>query len=303
MRSPHLASLDAMPRRSLAAAVAALSLLALPAAAQAAKAKPFYVSLGDSYAAGYQRFSKTVARTTRDGFAYQVVPKARARGYDLKLVNFGCGGETSVSILKRKKKCGELGPGGVDYAGVTQVTAAERFLRKHRGQVKLVTVSIGGNDVTACVKEADPVACVGPAMDKVKANGKVLLTRLRKAAGPKTRIVGITYPDVILGAWVGEQPDQDLAKLSVVAFQSLLNPALKEMYESVGGRFVDVTEATGAYTPLEQTTTLAPYGEIPAAVAEVCKLTTYCAYRDIHPNTKGYALIAKLVAETLPRKR
>jgi lysophospholipase L1-like esterase len=291
-----------MPR-TLAAIVAALSLLALPAAAQAAKAKPYYVSLGDSYAAGYQRFSQTVAKTTRDGFAYQVVPKARARGYDLKLVNFGCGGETSVSILKRKTKCGGLGPGGVNYAGQTQAAAAEKFLRKHRGKVKLITVSIGGNDVTACVKEADPVACVGPAMEKVKANGQALLKRLRKAAGPKTRIVGITYPDVILGSWVGEQPNQDLAKLSVVAFQSLLNPALKEMYESVGGRFVDVTAATGAYTPLEQTTTLAPYGAIPVAVAEVCKLTAYCLYRDIHPNTKGYALIAKLVAETLPRKR
>ena len=291
-----------MPQRLLAAAIAALSLLALPAAAQAAKAKPYYVSLGDSYAAGYQRFSATDARTTRDGFAYQVVPKARARGYDLKLVNFGCGGETSVSILARKTRCGGLGPGGVDYAGVTQATAAERFLRKHRGQVKLITVSIGGNDVTACVKEADPVACIGPAMDHVKANGKALLKRLRKAAGPKTRIVGTTYPDVILGAWVGANPNQDLAKLSVIAFQSLLNPALKDMYESVGGRFVDVTAATGAYTPLEQTTTLAPYGEIPVAVADVCQLTSYCAFRDIHPNTKGYALIADLVAKTLPHK-
>ena len=291
-----------MPSRTFAAAVAALS-LAVPATAEAAKAKPsYYVSLGDSYAAGYQRFSETVAKTTRDGFAYRVVGKARARGHKLKLVNFGCGGETSVSILKRKARCGGLGPGGVNYAGTTQATAAERFLKRNRGRVKLITVSIGGNDVTSCVKEPDPVACVGPAMEDVKANGKVLLERLRKAAGPKTRIVGITYPDVILGSWVGENPDQDLAKLSVVAFKDLLNPALKEMYESVGGRFVDVTKATKAYTPLEQTTTLAPYGEIPVAVAEVCKLTAYCLYRDIHPNTKGYALIAKLVAKTLPRR-
>src|SRR6187549_3807734 len=138
-----------MPSRSLAVLVAALSLLALPAAAQAAKAKPqYYVSLGDSYAAGYQRFSETSAKTTRDGFAYQLVGKARKRGYKLKLVNFGCGGETSVSI------------------------------RAHKGQVKLITVSIGGNDVTKCAKEADPVACVGPAMENVKANGKVLLERL-----------------------------------------------------------------------------------------------------------------------------
>jgi lysophospholipase L1-like esterase len=291
-----------MPRL-VAALLAVLSLLALPAAAQAAKAKPsYYVSLGDSYAAGYQRFSATDGRTTRDGFAYQVVGKAKARGHKLRLVNFGCGGETSVSILARKTKCRGLGPGGVGYAGITQATAAERFLRKHRGRVKLITVSIGGNDVTSCVSEADPVACVGPAMEDVKANGKKLLERLRKAAGPKTRIVGITYPDVILGAWVGENPDQDLARLSVVAFRSLLNPALKQMYESVKGRFVDVTRATGAYTPLEQTTTLAPYGEIPVAVAEVCRLTAYCSYRDIHPTTEGYALIADLIAKTLPHK-
>jgi lysophospholipase L1-like esterase len=291
-----------MPR-TVAVLVTVLSLLAVPAAAQAAKAKPsYYVSLGDSYAAGYQRFSSTYAKTTRDGFAYQLVSKARKRGYALKLVNFGCGGETSVSILKRKAKCRGLGPGGVKYAGQTQATAAERFLRKHKGRVKLITVSIGGNDVTACAREADPVACVGPAMEKVKANGKVLLKRLRKAAGRKTRIVGITYPDVILGSWVGENPDQGLAKLSVVAFQQLLNPALKEMYASVKGTFVDVTKATGAYTPLEQTTTLAPYGEIPVAVAEICKLTAYCTSRDIHPNSKGYGIIADLIAKTLPHK-
>ena len=291
-----------MPR-TLAAIVAALSLLALPAAAQAAKAKPRTTSRSATPTPPATSASRRPSpRRPATGSPTRSSAKARARGYDLKLVNFGCGGETSVSILKRKTKCGGLGPGGVDYAGVTQATAAERFLRKHTGQVKLITVSIGGNDVTACAKQADPVACVGPAMDKVKANGKALLKRLRKAAGPKTRIVGITYPDVILGSWVGENPNQDLAKLSVVAFQSLLNPALKEMYESVGGRFVDVTKATGAYTPLEQTTTLAPYGEIPVAVAEVCKLTAYCAYRDIHPNTKGYALIADLVAKTLPHK-
>jgi lysophospholipase L1-like esterase len=291
-----------MPRL-IAVLVAALSLLAIPAAAQAAKAKPqYYVSLGDSYAAGYQRFSATDARTTRDGFAYQLVGKARKRGYKLKLVNFGCGGETSVSILQRKTKCLGLGPGGVDYAGRTQAAAAVKFLRAHKGQVKLLTVSIGGNDVTACAKQADPVGCVGPAMEKVKANGKVLLKRLRKAAGKKTRIVGITYPDVILGAWVGENPDQDLAKLSVAAFQSLLNPALKDMYASVGGKFVDVTKATGAYTPLDQTTTLEPYGVVPVAVAEVCKLTAYCAFRDIHPNAEGYGIIADLIAKTLPHK-
>jgi len=293
-----------MPSRLILAAV--VLALAVPSAAQAATAKPaYYVSLGDSYAAGYQATGPGTGKTTRNGFAYQLVGKARKRGYRLTLVNFGCGGETTESILKRKKSCGAgLGPGGEKYAGRTQAAAAERFLRRHRGEVSLVTVSIGGNDVTGCAREADPVPCVVAALERVKANGKALLKRVRKATGPKTRIVGITYPDVILGAWVtGLQADRDLATLSVTAFKSLLNPALKGIYTSVGGRFVDVTAATGAYGSLEETTTLARYGELPVPVARVCKLTYYCEFKDIHPKTNGYELIAGLVAATLPRKR
>lgn len=295
-----------MPSRLLLAAFTVLA-LALPSAAQAAKPeRSYYVSLGDSYAAGYQATGQGEGRTTRKGFAYQLVGQAAKRGHRFELVNFGCAnvpGETSESILKRKTACTYPTPGGEKYTGKTQATAAERFLRKNRGKVGLITVSIGGNDVTACAREADPVPCVVAALDRVKANGKTLVKRLRKAAGKKVRIVGITYPDVILGSWVsGLQADRDLAALSVTAFKSLLNPALKEIYQSVGGRFVDVTTATDAYRPLDQTTTLAPYGEIPIAVAEVCELTYYCQYRDIHPRTSGYKLIAELVAKTLPRK-
>ena len=284
----------AMPRRLLPIAIALL-LLALPGAAQAKK-PTYYVSLGDSYASGYQ----PKLGNPRDGFAYQLVGQARKRGYAFKLVNFGCTGETSESILKRTAKCRHLGPGGEKYAGRTQTAAAVRFLGRHKGRIGLITVSIGGNDVTACATAADPIACVGPALEKVKANAETLVKRLRKAAGRKTRIVGITYPDVLLGEWV--RGNQDLAKLSVVAFQSLLNPALKETYASVGAKFVDVTAATGAYTPLDQTTTLAPYGAIPVAVADVCDLTWYCQYQDIHPKTSGYTAIAKLIAATLPHR-
>jgi lysophospholipase L1-like esterase len=284
-----------MPRRLIPVATLLLALL-VPSAAQAKKPPSYYVSLGDSYAAGYQ----PNIGTSRAGFAYQLVGLAKKRGYTLKLVNFGCGGETTESILERTKKCAGLGPGGAEYSGTTQVAAATKFIAKHRGHIGLITVSIGGNDVTFCAKQPDPVACVGPALDKVKANGKTLMKRLRKAAGKKTRIVGITYPDVLLGEWVRGHPD--LAKLSLVAFQTLFNPALKDIYESYGAKFVDVTAATGAYTPLEQTTDLAPYGSIPVAVAGVCELTWYCELGDIHPRKGGYTEIAQLVAATLPHK-
>jgi hypothetical protein len=88
----------------------------------------------------------------------------------------------------------------------------------------------------------------------------------------------------------------------VTAFQALINPALKEVYESVDATFVDVTAATGAYGSFEETTTVSGYGAVPTPVAEVCRLTFYCELQDIHPRTEGYARIADLVAAALPER-
>ena len=57
-------------------------------------------------------------------------------------------------------------------------------------------------------------------MQQIEQNVTETAKRLRKAGGRKPRIVGITYPDVILGQWVGADADQDLAQLSVVAFKT-----------------------------------------------------------------------------------
>jgi lysophospholipase L1-like esterase len=275
---------------------------ALPASAHAAGSQRYLVALGDSYATGYQPISADHGRNTRNGFAYQVPKLARERGYDFKLVNFGCGGASTTSLLERKRRCPGPAIGGPDYTGRTQIAAAERFLRRHRGKVGLITVAIGGNDTTACVTAADPITCVADAVARVKVNVSEIAARLRAAAGRKPRIVGVTYPDVILGKWVGPEADQDLARLSVVAFKTLINPALEQGYAAGRGRLVDVTAASGAYGSLEETTTLAPYGAIPVPVAKACRLTYFCEFGDIHARTRGYRLIARLVVGTLPER-
>jgi hypothetical protein len=38
-------------------------------------------------------------------------------------------------------------------------------------------------------------------------------------------------------------------------------------------------------------------------VADVCTLTYYCQLQDVHPRTRGYTVIARLIAATLPRRR
>jgi lysophospholipase L1-like esterase len=269
----------------------------------------YYVSLGDSYSVGYQP-----GLGATSGYTGAVVAADPA----LTLENFGCGGATTDSLLTFNGVCGvdAYGPPaatnvGPSTPGQTQIQAADAFIAAHPGQIGLVTVSIGGNDVTACASAPDPVSCVGSVVAPIKANVTTLAVDLRAAlgtAGKHVPIVGLTYPDVLLGDWVnaGGTPtfppstaSQSLASESVLAFKLLINPTLKAAYKTGKGKFVDVTKKTGAYTNFKKKTpiTLAPFGTItvPKAVAQVCNLTWYCQLGNIHANTQGYALIGQLV--------
>lgn len=277
------------------------------ASGQAALAagKKYYVSLGDSYAAGYQPSATgKIGHTSTTGFVYRLASEATVHGSKLTVVNFACAGATTTSLLTQNGcGIGRLGPDAATYPNTTQAKAADAFIAAHRKDVGLISVSISGNDVTACgkVAAAQVAPCLTSALVHVKANLTTLLTGLRAAAGPGTPIVGITYPDVILGAYVGTASNgKSLAALSAIAFKTLINPLLKSEYESFKGTFIDVTTATDAYVPFSQTTTLAPYGTVPVAVAKVCELTFFCQFKDIHPRDDGYQLIADLIKKALP---
>ena len=279
----------------------AAGLLATSGPAGAATRSPtFYVSLGDSYSVGYQ----PGLGATR-GYAGVV-----ANATHLKLVNFGCGGATTTSLVS-SIGCPDVLPhtaGAVLYPTTTQEAAAEAFLTAHRGRIGLITVSIGGNDVTGCATQANPTSCVATAVAGITKNVTSLAAALRAAAGPRVPLIGLTYPDVILGAYVyPKQPAPtaaiSLANLSVVAFKSLINPALSKAYASAKGSLVDVTKATGAYVPLTRTVQYRPYGTIPAAVASVCSLTWFCTQGNIHATTKGYTLIGRLVVARFVAQR
>lgn len=249
----------------------------------------YYVSLGDSYAVGYQ--PSPVPGPT-PGYTGVVAKRTH-----LVLENFGCGGATTTSILDTVGCASPYGPPAgshrVAYPDRTQAAAAERFIRHHRGRIGLVTVSIGGNDITHCATAPSPIQCATTAVATVQRNVTTLARRLRTAAGPKVPILGLTYPDVLLGLWVypPDHPDTTLASLSVAAFKGLFNPALAKSYRASGGGLVDVTKDTGAYVPLTTTTTLAPYGQVPEAVARVCMLSWYCTQGNIHLKSAGYDLM------------
>jgi lysophospholipase L1-like esterase len=299
-----LVACSSAPPPSPSASPSASPRASTPAPSPTGRGSVYYVSIGDSYAAGYQPVKGAyVGHTTTAGFAYQLAGSATVHGRRLTLVNYGCSGITTGALLQQKG-CLKLleGPGAPLYPEQTQSQAALAFIRAHRGQVGLVTVAIGGNDVAGCARAADLTSCIRERLPALKKNLTTFLTQLRAVTGPDVPVVGVTYPDVLLGGDLSSEPlSRALAPASVAAFLYLLNPALKAGYEAIGATFVDVTAAAGAYLPSTQTTKLAPYGTIPVSVARVCQLTYFCELNDIHPRTNGYKLIADLIAAVLPR--
>lgn len=265
----------------------------------------YYVAIGDSYAAGYQPTAAgNIGHTTRQGYVFQTVHFAAARGYRLTLVDFGCAGATTVSV-RETPGCppGANAPGAGRYSA-PQIDAAAAFLRAHRGHIALVTITLGGNDLTSCNKRhLDLGTCLPQEVVTIRSNLAGILSTLRSAAGGSAPIVGTTYPDFLLGADTMAGADaRGLAAASVPFFRDQLNPVLRRTYGDAGAVFLDLTAAFGAYGPITAKTTLAPYGSIPVPVARICTLTYFCQFQDIHPRTNGYALIARLVAGTLPRR-
>jgi lysophospholipase L1-like esterase len=280
----------------------ALLLLALPASANAAPKRHYYVSLGDSYAFGYQPNGDY-----KHGFTDYLYKSLHKRDKHLKLINLGCGGATTESMIKGNKPCSPQAklPYKNKSKKTSQLSYAKKWLRAHRKQVRFVTIAIGGNDVASCTKAGDLnaiVACVATGIDKIKKNLPVIAKGVRTAAGKKTIVVGTTYPDVVLGDWVQGEDGQNLAKASVPIFHDQINPAMKAAYMKQHIRFVDATADFGGYTPLDQTTTFEPFGEIPVAVAQICQYGWFCERQDIHLRSPGYKLLAGFILDTIRGK-
>jgi lysophospholipase L1-like esterase len=307
-----------MHHRFRSLALGLLGLLVLAPAASAATAhkaaskpksvKGILLSLGDSYSVGWQELPGGTQGSTHNGPADQLVPLAAARGWHLKLVNLGCGGATTTSMLTASAVgCNPqaLAPGAANYPNKSQTQAAVAFIKRHPNQVKVVTISIGGNDVDGCPTQPDPTGCVKANMPKATKNLTKIVKQLRAAGGKQMRIIGSTYPDVELGLWVHPTVlganTLALVPGSISAFKDNINPGLKKAYDSVGAAFVDVTKATGAYDPFLATND-PTFGQIPVPVAKVCTLTYFCdGTFNIHMKTPGYHIIAALEAQTLPK--
>ena len=204
--------------------------------AQTAKG-PIYLALGDS----------VPVWNGEGSYPNLVGAHYRAEVPGLQLVNLAVSGATTTSMLD----------GG-------QYGDALTLLKAHRGDVVLITIDIGGNDVVGCASSSD-ARCFTQGLRGMEKNLRTMLDGLR-AAAPGTPIFGMTYYDPLLGDWLAGGTARTEA-LSTITSTVTLNQDLTTLYGA--GNTADVQ---GAFAVADDTTFVSSrWGTAPVDVVDACQ--------------------------------
>jgi lysophospholipase L1-like esterase len=279
-------------RVALAAAVTAAGVTACSGPVTSSHPVPatYYLALGDSLSQGVQPDAAGTSVETGHGYADQLYAMLHPGQPALKLVKLGCPGETTATMIH----------GGIcRYPGGSQLAAAVAFLSAHRGHVYLVTLDIGANDPEDCGSDGVSLrtitACIGTDIPDAVGNLDTILARLRAAAGPGVRIVGMSYYLPALAEWRNGLTGQAVAWVSerlAVAYNDLLDNAYAKSdvrVANVFGAFQTSDFGNRAAVP--------GVGTVPRNVALICQWTWECASPprgpNQHANQAGYGVIAR----------
>jgi lysophospholipase L1-like esterase len=273
---------------ALAFGATAAPALAAPAGHGWEHGSRYYLALGDSLSVGIQPDAAGTDVPTDQGYPDQLATMLQRRGQGLRLVKLGCSGETTVTLIN----------GGIcTYPGGSQLAAATRFLRRHRGQVGLVTIDIGANDLNPCIalgQAAEIQSCLTALIPQVVANLTTTMSALRQAGGSRVEIIGMRYYDPELADWLTGPAGQSLAQASVGLLDTY-NGYLAGVYQQYGADVADVFTAFGTPDFTDQVT-LPGLGTLPRNVATICQLTWECVPPpqgpNEHANAAGYHVIA-----------
>ncbi len=246
---------------------------------------PYYVALGDSLSTGG-------GATSANGYVNRILDWARGSVPDLQLEDLGCGGDSTTRMIE----------GGLchDYATGNQLGDAEAFLSAHPGEVRFVTIDVGGDDIVGCglTGTLNPT-CIQRALEHIVTNMPIILGGLRAAGGESLPIVGMTYYDPILAFYLTGAAGEQTARESVAVLKTL-NRDLLKAYRSY---HVKVAGVAKAFASTDWRTTGSYEGRaLPQNVADICNWTHMCeAEPNIHTNDHGHEIIASRYEPLLRR--
>jgi lysophospholipase L1-like esterase len=239
----------------------------------------YYLALGDSMAYGSQPNKSEAAPPSAfdTGYVDRFASRLRELRPAIKVVNYGCPGESTLTFVRGG--CDWLAHGGKlhDAFRGSQLAAARAFLRAHSGQVSPITLTLWGNDLAPLSARAKGASS---AIDVFESRFAAILKRLR-AAAPKAEII-------VTGAW---NPEADrLAQTD-------------PLYRKVDAAIARSATASRARVANMFAALNGP-GSVKDRQARLCRLTFYCSKGDPHPTDAGYRAMATafLAASGYPQR-
>lgn len=294
----------------LVAAILAIGLVGISPVSAQVEDGGTYLALGDSVPAGTQQpqpftgngYVDALFKDLRDGYGFDELVNLSCPGDDTIEMRFGIGGGSPFGSL-----CyGPFAP--FPPGGTSQLDAAVDYLVAHPGEVELITITVGANDVLSC-DPADPppvlAACLAAQLGQIGANLPAIVGTLQ-AVAPGIPIVAMNYYNPNLAFWVTGPAGQEFAEQSL-ALTAAFNETLEAVYDAFGVPVADVETAFKTFKT--------GGAQVPSNVRTVCLYTRMCEKQgpdyvlsdydpdrpgpqtDIHPSNKGHKKIASTFSE------
>ncbi|HEX2127607.1 MAG TPA: SGNH/GDSL hydrolase family protein [Solirubrobacterales bacterium] len=241
---------------ALAAAITGIFGIGTSSAAAAPPGLPVQLALGDSWAAGARAsdpattgYVPQLNAALRDG-GYGCLPAqsehAAERCGQLQLVNLAVGGATTPSMIAGQ------------FPAAIELLSERNFDRNPRNDVELITIHIGGNDVTnpilaACLGGFTPTCAqtIQTEFAAYAADLEQALATLRLAAGPETTIVIGTYDNPIPGCQLAAVPGAIQLGALVLEGGGPLSQGLHDIIRATAARHDDLVAESYADLALE----------------------------------------------------
>lgn len=246
----------------------------------------YYVSMGDSLAAGYQPNTKKDEPVSYSDVLYRTLKESDPH---LQFVRIGCDGETTASMIS--------GGRCVYPDARSQLEFATKFLATHQGRVKYLTLTVGANDIYHCLTGGGSgsaglpdIGCITQSLGTVGTNLGTITGELHRAGGKDPRYVGMNYYDPALAGWL-EGGTGQLTAQATAAANNVLAATIATANSANGFKTADVLNAF-SNNDVGNPVDVPPFGTLPRNVARICEWTWMCSLADIHANPVGHQVIA-----------
>ena len=228
--------------------------------------RSYYLALGDSIAYGFQPDKAEAPPSAVDtGYVDGFAARLRKLTPKIRVVNYGCPGETTVSFTRGG--CPWVAEGNKlhDAFQGSQLKAALSFLQAHPGEVSPISLTLWGNDLFPLSEKGkdapSEIASVASRLNSI-------LKQLR-AAAPDAEII-------VTGGW---DPEADQLEQTEPAYRSLD----RAIARTAAASRADVAKTFAVFNPP---------GSAHARRARLCSLTFICSKGDVHPTDAGYRAMA-----------